>query len=105
MEITLDSRYNAYTIKVESGDAVITSDVTHIEFIREEENGKAVRTTHYREPNNEIINNLQSVLEDLVYNRVNDVDSSYLIGVLFSKLPQDKVQDLLNTLNEDYGNE
>lgn len=49
------------------------------------------------------IDKFVGVLDDLIYFRQKEYDSTNIISNLFDKLPEEKQQTLLKKFNEDYG--
>lgn len=55
-----------------------------------------------RDVNIEILDQFSMIMEDLIYYRVENYNSTCLIEKLFEKLPDDLAQKLISKLNEEY---
>jgi len=96
IELTRSHRFN--TIVVENTNVKIEYSAT--DSIKKDNN--LGQPYFEQDISDESLNLFSGVLEDLIFYREREFDSSTLITNLFSKLPQEKTQSLLKELNDDY---
>lgn len=102
MNIEVKGRYG-YT------DLVFTDENVKVEFSVSEgiyvevEGKKDYKQRTGNDITDESLNLLAKPLEDLIYYRKRDFDSSELIKQLFDKLPVERKKELLDALNGYYG--
>lgn len=102
MEITLKRNYGFELIFVDE-NVRVTEDIEE-RIYPKLESGKPDFTAHpTRDVKTEALEKFTSVLEDMIYYREADFDSSNLIERLFEKLPQQAACDLSLKLSADYG--
>jgi hypothetical protein len=102
MEIFLKASYSGYDLIVKADNVNISEDIEEREY-HKDDNGKM---DYSKAPNRDIsakaIDDISLLLNDMIYYRKKDYDSSELIKVLFDKLPNDKAVSLIKKLNSDY---
>lgn len=97
MEITLKTGNYGFDLIVKAENVNILEDIQE----RIWENNSIVR----RDIKDEWVENIAQLMEDIIYYRVADFDSSSLIEQLFNKLPQETAEKLTDKLFKDYGTE
>lgn len=103
MELILESRYG-YDLKVVIDNTKVETDVTHLEWNKDDE-GK-LKNVRFREPNDEVTNQVVSLLEDIAYYRTSDIQhTDNLIVELFNKKSELDRKNLLMILNNTFGEE
>ena len=100
MEISLKRNYG-FELIIKADNVHIVEDVEE-RIYGKTEDGKTDFRNVKRDIKTEVIEQFVSVLDDMIYYRQEEFDSSGLIERLFEKLPQDKVEELLKKLNEQY---
>lgn len=103
MEITVKRNYGFELIfEAENENVKVTEDIEERTYGKNEDG-----TTNYRDVKRDvktgIIEQFVSALDDMIYYREADFDSSSLIERLFEKLPTEVANNLLVKLNRDYG--
>lgn len=97
MTIDIERKYGYY-LTVRDNDLEIIDNIEKMEYITTAEGSKINKSdidTNY-------LDMFTSVLDDMMYYRKAEYDSSSLIERLFDKLPTNKQQELLKELNNNY---
>lgn len=100
MEIKLDKSHYCCNLIIEADNVKIVEDIEKRTYSKDE-NGK----TNYnpeRDIEDSALKMFSQVLEDIIYYRKSEFDSSSLIEQLFEKLPIVEREKLLSNLNRDY---
>ena len=97
MEIELKTSNYGIDLVVKAENVNITEDIEE----RVWENNRIV----IRDIQDEWVENIAQLMEDIIYYRVADFDSSELIEQLFNKLPQETAESLSEKLFKDYKSE
>jgi len=98
MEISLKARH-CFELIIEAENVKIVEDIEERVYIRGEEKQLIrIEKDILEEPIMDIIN----VLDEIMYRRVKEIDSSTLIETLFTKLPSNIAHDLVEKLYKDY---
>lgn len=97
MEIELKTSNHGFDLVVKAENVNITEDIEE----RVWENNRIV----IRDIQDEWVENIAQLMEDIIYYRVADFDSSELIEQLFNKLPQETAESLSEKLFKDYKSE
>jgi len=100
MEITVKRNYG-FELIFEADNVKVTEDIEDRIYGKNEDG-----TTNYRDVKRDVktgvIEQFVSALDDMIYYRQADFDSSSLIERLFEKLPQEVANNLLVKLKRDY---
>lgn len=97
MEIKLNSNSFSYNLEIKDTNVFIEEDVTERTWIRDED-GKVKFCK--MDISDEGLSMIATVMEDMIYYRELEYDSSTLIERLFEKLPTEAMQNLLVELNK-----
>ena len=97
MEIELKTSNYGIDLVVKAENVNISEDIEE----RVWENNRIVR----RDVQDEWVKNIAQLMEDIIYYRVADFDSSELIEQLFNNLPQETAESLSEKLFKDYKSE
>lgn len=101
MKITLKRNYG-FELIIEADNVRITEDIESREYSKDE-NGKSIYSTRpKRDINTDALEQFVNVLDDMIYYREAEFDSSRLIERLFEKLPSDVPVKLLEKIKRDY---
>jgi hypothetical protein len=103
MEISIERNYNTYLI-FKAENVNVEEDIESRVYGKTED-GKTDFRNVTRDIKTDVIEQFVSVLDDMIYYREADFDSSGLIERLFEKLPQDVCDKLIIKLKEKYENE
>lgn len=99
MNISLKANHG-YDLIIEAENVRISEDIESREYPKDE-NGKTIINLHpKRDIKTEALERFVSVLDDMIYYRKAEYDSSGLIERLFEKLPQEVAEKLLDKLTE-----
>lgn len=101
MEITLKKHYG-FDLIFEADNVKVTEDIESREYLKDENGKSIINLNPKRDIKTEVIEQFVSLLDDMIYYRVAEFDSSNLIKNLFEKLPQDKAHLLSAELKRDY---
>jgi hypothetical protein len=102
MKITVDSRYYGTSVIVEAENVKIEEDISESIYAKKEDGNPDFLKRLGRDITDEAMKQYVTLLDDIVYYRKADYDTSDLILRLFEKLPDDKCQEVLKTLMNDY---
>jgi len=97
MTIDIERKYG-YLLTVREDDLKIIDDIEKREYITTAEGSKINKS----DIDTKYLDMFNSVLDDMMYYRKAEYDSSSLIERLFDKLPTNKQQELLKELNNNY---
>lgn len=100
MKIELKTSYGYYLV-INADNVHIEEDIESREY-EKDENGKIKNINPKRDINTGYLDEVVSLLDDMIYYREAEYDSSDLVVGLFNKLPTNAVQSLLTKLNEEY---
>ena len=100
MEIKLDASHYGYHIIIEAENVKITEDIESRTYHKTEKGMTDWMRAPERDITDEALNQFTQLLEDIIYYRKKDYDSSSLIENLFSKLPQQVANELYVKLNK-----
>lgn len=100
MEISIKKNYGIDLIFV-AENVNVTEDIESRVYQKNEE-GKTDFKNVKRDVKTEVIEQFVSVLDDMIYYRVEEFNSSDLIERLFEKLPKENIDILLSKLKRDY---
>lgn len=101
MEITLKKNY-CYELIFEADNVRVVEDIESREYPKDE-NGKTIfNFSPKRDIKTDVLEKMTEVLDDMIYYREAEFDSSNLIEKLFKKLPLDLAITLIKKLERDY---
>ena len=100
MNITLKKNYG-FELIFEAENVRVTEDIESREYPKDE-NGKIINFTPTRDIKTDALEQFVNVLEDMIYYREAEFDSSNLIERLFEKLPSDAAIKLAEKIKHDY---
>jgi hypothetical protein len=103
MEISLKRNYSTYLI-FKAENVNVEEDIEDRIYGKTKDDKTDFRNVT-RDIKTEVIEQFVSVLDDMIYYREADFDSSGLIERLFEKLPQDVCDKLIIKLKNNYENE
>ena len=101
MEIKLDKSHYGCNLIIEADNVKIVEDIEKRTYSRDD-NGKLNEIFPERDIEDSALKMFSQVLEDMIYYRKSEFDSSSLIDQLFGKLPIVEREKLLSNLNRDY---
>lgn len=104
MEIELDCRHG-YNLVVKAENVHIREDVEERQYFYKEDGKIDLTKGPKRDVKEDAIQTVAQVLEDMVYYREKEVNTSGLIERLFDKLPQDVASELSKKLFKSYCDE
>ena len=99
MEIKLDASNHSYTIIVVDDNVKINLDAESREYFKTPDGKIDFDKRPKRDIDKNILEQFTILLDELIYYREAEFDSSNLIQNLFEKLPEDKKVLLLEQLN------
>jgi len=102
MKITIDGRNYGTNVIVEAENVKIEEDITETIYGKKEDGKPDFHKRLGRDITNEAMRQYVTLLDDIVYYREADYDTTNLIINLFEKLPNSKQQELLKELMRDY---
>jgi hypothetical protein len=100
MKITLKKNYG-YELIFEAENVKVTEDIESREYPKDK-NGNTILVPPKRDIKTDVLNQFANVLEDMIYYREAEFDSSNLIERLFEKLPSDLAIKLSEKIKRDY---
>ena len=101
MEISLKRSYGYYLI-FEADNVRVEEDIESREYPKDENGKIIVNLNPKRDIQTDAIQQFVSVLDDMIYYREADFDSSDLIERLFTKLPLSVAVNLADKLSKEY---
>ena len=101
MNITL-KRNHGYELIFEADNIRVVEDIEERTYEKDENGKLIINLNPKRDIKTDAIEQFVTVLDDMIYYRKAEFDSSDLIENLFEKLPSDKVQSLLTKLHNAY---
>ena len=101
MNITLKRNYG-FELIFEAENVKVTEDIEERIYSKTEDGKTDYKIPPKRDIQTNAIEQFVSVLEDMIYYREAEFDSSSLIESLFEKLPQDTASKLLVKLKRNY---
>jgi hypothetical protein len=100
MEIELKRNFG-FELTFKAENVIITEDIESRTYSKTED-GKIDFTNVKRDIKTDVLEQFSSLLDEMIYYREAEFDSSDLIETLFEKLPNDKKQFILIKLKRDY---
>lgn len=104
MEITLNARSGFY-LEIKTDNVHITEDIEERIYSKTSEGKIDFTKLPKRDIKTDEINNIDRLLQDMIYYREAEYDSSDLIKLLFEKLPANVACVLSNELYKQYKDE
>lgn len=101
MKIYLKSNYG-YELHIEADNVHISEDIETREYPKTPEGKSDFSLPPKRDIDGGFLHDFMRLLEDIVYYRKQDIDSTDLIKILFSRLPQEKAYPLAKRLLNEY---
>lgn len=101
MEIELKKNYG-FELVFKAENVKITEDIEERTYPKKEDGKPDFNKSPKRDICDNAVEQFVNVLEDIIYYREKDFDSSNLIERLFEKLPQESCESLLTKLIRDY---
>lgn len=101
MNITLKRNYG-YELIFEADNIKVVEDIEERTYPKDESGKSIINLNPKRDIQTSAIEQFANVLQDMIYYRESDFDSSDLIKSLFDKLPSSKVQSLITELYNTY---
>lgn len=101
MNITLKRNYG-FELIFEAENVKVTEDIEDRIYSKTEDGKTDFKTPPKRDVKTDAIEQFVNVLDDMIYYRESEFDSSSLIERLFEKLPQEVANKLLVKLKRDY---
>jgi len=98
MEISLNTK-GGFELIIEAENVKIVEDIEERVYVKGEDN-KIIRVE--RDIKEQPIMTIINVLDEIMYRRVKEIDSSTLIQTLFTKLPSNVASDLVEALYGEY---
>lgn len=102
MEISLNASYHSYILKIEDGNYKLELDIEKRAYPIDISGKIDTKKPVERDIDEQYILKLSRVLEDMIYYRKKEFDSSTLIEILFTKLLSNIASDLVDKLYQDY---
>ena len=103
MKIQIDKSHYACNLVIEADNVKIVEDIEKRTYTKDE-HGKSIFFPE-RDIEDWALNDISTVLADMIYYRKADFDSSELIKSLFEKLPSQKSEELSDFLFKSYSAE
>ena len=101
MEISLNAR-SGFELIIKAENVKIVEDIEELTY-KYSDDGKLLSVFPIeRDIKEQPIMDIINVLDEIMYRRVKEIDSSILIENLFTKLPINIASDLAQKLNKDY---
>lgn len=105
MNITVEKGYYGCNLIFEAENVKVTEDIGE-RIYPLDENGKTIFGKSFKQDIKiDVLQQIVNVLDDMIYYRESEFDSSYLIERLFEKLPEDKRALLAESLFLEYREE
>lgn len=105
MNIKVDKRYSGCDLIIEAENVKIVEDI-EVRIYPKDENGKTTINLHpKRDIGDNYMSQIVEVLDQMIYYRKAEYDSSVLIENLFEKLPQSVAESLSKKMYETYKQE
>lgn len=101
MKIALITR-RGFDLVFEADNVRVVEDIETREYPRDENGKIAFNMNPKKDISEAALNQFASLLEDMAYYREADFDSSSLIKILFTKLPNQTAIELAELLNKEY---
>lgn len=101
MEITLKNNFG-YELTFIADNVKVTEDIESRTYQKDESGKSIITLTPDRDIKTDVIEQFVSVLDDMIYYRKSEFDSSDLIKNLFDKLPVNIASDLAKQLFKDF---
>lgn len=102
MKITVDNRYYGTNVVVEAENVKIEEDISETIYGKKEDGKPDFMKRLGKDITNEAMKQYVALMDDIIYYREADYDTTDLIVKLFEKLPDNKQQELLKKLMRDY---
>ena len=104
MNITVKRNYG-FELIFEADNVKVVEDIEERTYSKTEDGKIDFTIPPKRDISTDIIEQFVSALSDMIYYRTADFDSSYLIDLLFEKLPPEKANELVIKLKSTYETE
>ena len=101
MNITLKRNYG-FELIFEAENVMVTEDIESREYPKDENGKTIVNLNPKRDIKTDALEQFVNVLEDMIYYREAEFDSTNLIERLFEKLPSDVAIKLAEKIKRDY---
>jgi len=101
MKIEIKRNYGTYLV-VTADNVNIEHDIEERKYFKTEDGKTDYNKAPTRDINTDTLGQFVSVLEDMIYYREAEYNSSHLIERLFEKLPTSLAEELLKKLKEQY---
>lgn len=102
MEISFKRNFG-FELIIEADNVKICEDIEIREYPKDEDGNTIFNLNPKRDIKTTALEQIASVLDDMIYYREAEFDSSCLIERLFEKLPKEVANILLYRLERDYG--
>jgi len=103
MNIEIKTNYSGKDIIYIAENIKVEENISE-RIYEKDENGKTdFKRLKLEDITDEVIEQFTQLIEELLYYRKRDFDTSELIYQAFNKLPQEKIKAVLEQLNKDYG--
>jgi len=102
MKITVDNKYFGTNVIVEAENVKIEDDISETIYGKKDDGKPDFTRRLGKDITNEAMKQFVALMDDIIYYREADYDTTDLITKLFEKLPDNKQQELLKTLMRDY---
>lgn len=104
MNIRVDKNYRGCDLIIEADNVKIVEDI-EIRIYSKDENGKTIFSNPKIDIDVDAIDQIVETLDNIIYYRKAEYDSSTLIESLFEKLPQSVAESLSKKMHEIYKKE
>ena len=101
MEISVKKNYG-YTLIFQAENVSVEEDIEDRIYPKTDDGKTDFSKPPQRDIKTDILDQITSVLIDMIYYREREYESGSLIGGLFEKLPDDSAKQLLAKLNKTY---
>lgn len=98
MEIKLQTNYYGYNLIIEADNVKINEDIESREYPKDENGKTIINLNPNRDIKTEALEQISTLLSDMIYYRKAEFESSDLIELLFEKLPEDSREKIVNKL-------
>ena len=102
MEIQFNRRSFGYTLTAKSDGASIQCGADESVYTKDD-NGKVIKVD--RDVCTNTMDDMVRAMDDMFYYREKPYEASELVKHIFDKLPKESIKPLLDSLNEDYGDD
>lgn len=99
MEIKLQTNYYGYNLIIEADNVKINEDIESREYPKDENGKTIINLNPNRDIKTEALEQISTLLGDMIYYRKAEFESSDLMELLFNKLPIASREKIVNKLN------